>query len=306
MARGKDLKPRKTENYGKWTRERFLNNPDLKEKHSEQVKESRKNEKEIPEWADSYSLDETKEQILSLCPWTKGTNRKVFKDKRLYKSILLFTENLILFSDKITEKMYQIITPTDNICPHCGRSRKFNTFYEGYAKFCKYLDCVGGREELKNEWSRIAKNTWDSYSITEKEEKRKKSFTPDVRKKMSESAKRRISEGKFSKSSKAANDFFAEIIELGFEGECDVTSGERRFTFLEGDNKKTMFVDFCFCNKIIEYDGDFWHKDRSILDKERDIFLNNQGFEVIRIKHSEVKKDRTAAINKALEFLSCG
>jgi hypothetical protein len=299
MPRGKDRRPRRTENYGK------RHSDETKTKLALSIKASRETEKEIQDEIDEYSLVETQQELLRLLPWTQGTNRKIFKDKRLYKTIMSLSAGKVFFSDKISEKIYQILYPVDNVCPHCGSSKKFTSMNLGYSKFCKNFECSEGRDELKQEFSRVQKLKWDSLNNGEKETRLKKTYTPELRNRLSNSAKRRISEYKFSKSSKSANDFFKILLEHGFNGECDITSGERRFIINTDKEKKTIFVDFCFRYKIIEYDGDYWHKNRIDIDKERDNHLTEIGFSVLRIKHSEVKNNINQTIDKAIKFLSC-
>jgi len=85
--------------------------------------------------------------------------------------------------------------------------------------------------------------------------------------------------------------------------------GEHRINFnkddkkLIGESRVTMFVDFKLFNKIIEFDGGYWHKD----DKEdniRDQILRNRNYEVLRIKEKDYKNQPKLEVEKCLKFLN--
>ena len=61
-------------------------------------------------------------------------------------------------------------------------------------------------------------------------------------------------------------------------------------------------LDFCYENKIIEYDGEYWHTDPT-KDQERDLYLQSKGYEVMRIKHNEYRKDPYQVMKKCISFL---
>jgi very-short-patch-repair endonuclease len=75
--------------------------------------------------------------------------------------------------------------------------------------------------------------------------------------------------------------------------------------FVNINTGKNGWIDFLFPRQrlIIELDGN-QHKKRFGLDAIRDIYLNNKGWKVIRITHSEYKKGtRIAEIKKELNIL---
>jgi very-short-patch-repair endonuclease len=72
-------------------------------------------------------------------------------------------------------------------------------------------------------------------------------------------------------------------------------------------NNKCMFVDFYIgdTNKIIEFDGDYWHGiiSASIRDKERDDILTTNGYSILRIKECDLKNNCCDVIKNCLRFI---
>lgn len=65
-------------------------------------------------------------------------------------------------------------------------------------------------------------------------------------------------------------------------------------------------VDFKYKNKIIEFDGDFWHSSekQKSLDILRDSYLVNKNYKILRIKESDYKNNKLNILNKCLVFLN--
>jgi len=70
--------------------------------------------------------------------------------------------------------------------------------------------------------------------------------------------------------------------------------GEHRINFnkkekkLIGESKVTMFVDFKFYDKVIEFDGSYWHQNKEY-DEIRDKILIKRGYKVLRINEKDYK-----------------
>ena len=83
---------------------------------------------------------------------------------------------------------------------------------------------------------------------------------------------------------------------------------EWRITLFEDERKKlnqiVMFVDFKLDDKIIEFDGDYWHQNSIEKDKLRDSILTQRGFDVLRVKESDYKKDKQKVLKLCLKFLN--
>lgn len=302
-VRTKDKKPRKTDNYSKSAKKRF-EDPNYRNKFFNSIKESRKSEKYFDPNIELYQLDELKIILKEITKnWSQGTNRKIFKNKKVFASILHFTKDMILYGDKISEKIYRLIhNVQDPICEECGHKKKFNTIHIGYSD-CGNRDCNALRTKIKTGQKRFFENLTED----QRKELNRRKYTIETREKMSKSAKRRVADkNKFRvKSSKAANAFFNELLNLGYMGKCDLNEGEVRFNVLHVKtlNNSVIFVDFTLGNKIIEYDGDYWHKDKLKNDAARDEYLNEIGYEVLRIKHSDVIKNKEKEMCKSISFL---
>jgi len=72
------------------------------------------------------------------------------------------------------------------------------------------------------------------------------------------------------------------------------------FNFVEGKdffynqyfkiNKSYKFPDFVIpkYNLIIECDGEYWHKNMKMIDKERDMMFENEGYKVLRFSDTQL------------------
>ena len=75
-------------------------------------------------------------------------------------------------------------------------------------------------------------------------------------------------------------------------------------------NLNLILPDFILGNKIIEFDGEYWHGKNMIRsgnanrDKERDERLIRNSYEVLHVKESDFKEDSKKIIEKCLKFLS--
>ena len=68
--------------------------------------------------------------------------------------------------------------------------------------------------------------------------------------------------------------------------------------------RKTFYLDFICGNKIIEYNGEYWHSKKHSYDKYRKEILERMGYEVLFIEECDYKKDRRRSIKEALEFIN--
>jgi hypothetical protein len=70
-------------------------------------------------------------------------------------------------------------------------------------------------------------------------------------------------------------------------------------------NNKTnfYFIDFKCGNKIIEFDGVYWHRDSTEKDTKRNSTYENLGYELLIINENDINKDIDELINKCIKFL---
>ena len=64
-------------------------------------------------------------------------------------------------------------------------------------------------------------------------------------------------------------------------------------------------VDFKLGNKIIEFDGDYWHSkpQQKEIDNRRDDFLVKKGYIVKRVTEGDYRSKKEIIINECLNFL---
>jgi hypothetical protein len=78
------------------------------------------------------------------------------------------------------------------------------------------------------------------------------------------------------------------------------------YTFYVWENGMTIIrVDFKLRDKIIEFDGDYWHskQEQMVKDKIRDEYLTGKGYFIKRVKESEYRANKEHIINECLNFL---
>ncbi len=56
--------------------------------------------------------------------------------------------------------------------------------------------------------------------------------------------------------------------------------------------------------KIIEFDGDYWHRNSSDVDSLKDVLYNFNGYDVLRIKESDYNTNSEKVVEKCLKFLN--
>jgi|694.fasta_scaffold05385_17 hypothetical protein len=69
---------------------------------------------------------------------------------------------------------------------------------------------------------------------------------------------------------------------------------------------RVIKLDFKFGNKIIEFDGDYWHSKPEQIEKDklRNEFLLSKGYELLRIKEGEFRKTPLLITEKCLKFIT--
>ncbi len=108
------------------------------------------------------------------------------------------------------------------------------------------------------------------------------------------------------KWSKVSQELFWEIsknidIEKCYFGELN---DEYKF-YIHQEWGKIIMVDFKYGNKIIEFDGDFWHSSdrQKNIDKMRDEYLIGKGYDIFRVKEGEYYKNKQLVVEQCLTFL---
>lgn len=219
----------------------------------------------------SYSREEIKDKILEYDVTKKETIRliKLF-DPNLYNSIINITNNHILFGNKFTERIYRIVNdfhPNQVIkCKYCDNRLKFYTYEEGYGclhNICKHC---------------LPKH--NGFGIS------------------------KISQILFNNIFKKLSLYYTDRCfyhNLNREFIIHITHDER-IKFNNNLNKFRYSVDFLFNNKIIEFDGKYWHSnvDR---EKEREKFILSKKYEIFHVREMDFRKTPEKVIEECLIFL---
>lgn len=133
-------------------------------------------------------------------------------------------------------------------------------------------------------------------------------------------SKARIDQTYFSKISQELFKIIAGKIKDHSSVKFASNGGE--LTLFDKEIERRYFYDFCYCNKIIEYNGDYWHANPRIYN-ESDIltkgktakeiwdydtrkieFAKNNGYEILIIWDSEYKYDKLKVIDRCIQFLN--
>lgn len=72
--------------------------------------------------------------------------------------------------------------------------------------------------------------------------------------------------------------------------------------YINGKYECYYLLDFCYEDKNIEYDGEYWHTEPE-KEHERDLYLESNGYKVMRVKHSEYHNDPHETVKKCISFL---
>ena len=69
----------------------------------------------------------------------------------------------------------------------------------------------------------------------------------------------------------------------------------------------SYFADIAFLKQklVVEIDGDYWHNlpEHKLRDKERDKFMKNEGWTILRVKEKDINRSIEESVNKVMEKL---
>lgn len=151
-------------------------------------------------------------------------------------------------------------------------------------------------------------------------------------KRWSEKVEKQYAEGKFSKSPKhwVSNCFSKkekEFVSMLFENAPQIkniaqTYLTKQLSFFDKTHKCRYFYDFCYNNKIIEFNGDFWHCNPLMYDENyyhkvlgcaaKDIWIRNSvkydfakmmGYEVLVVWENDFDNNKSEIVDKCLRYL---
>ena len=204
--------------------------------------------------------------------------------------------------------------------------REYNTRIEYYLK--KGYDYNEAIEALKN---RQATFTLDKCIKKYGEEEGRRIYNERQRK-WSEKIEKQYKDGKFSKSPKHWKSCCFSKIEKCFitmllnRLNCDWndcrTYLNKQMSLYDNFHQRQYYYDFCYGNKIIEFNGDYWHCNPQFFDKEyyhnllhcsaQDIWNKNKtkcdfaisnGYSILIVWENDFRKNPDAVIEKCMKYI---
>ena len=287
---------------------------------------------------DFYNKEETinilKENNYYLEFFGKGKNFKMLREnKKLHTSIYEHTKILDSFnknSKKFTTRISFLVIdngePNRIKCTMCKTnftSIFHNTNY--FYKLCKLCFNSTGKhhypsiEFFKNKYG----NNWEevykvdrakakTFKVNSKKWFIKKYGEVDGLKKYSVDAEARVLRLQNLKSKKYSN-ISQELFWLVYEklndemkSKCYFKELNDEYYIRDVENGIFCFADFKCGNKIIEYDGKYWHKKNNNKDNTRNGIYEKQGYDILIINEDDYRRGKNPkeTITRCLEFLN--
>lgn len=252
----------------------------------------------IEKYSKEETIDMLKADNLYLKYLGKSKNRTLLKENpKLYNSIYKHTSFMDEWHNnnkKLSSRIITLIKYDGDVnklkCNECNINLTyFNYEIMDYKKICfscfnntKYKDKYPKKGWFKNKYG----VDWEEYY---------KIFLIENSKKFAKNS--------FSKISQK---IFWEIYE-------NLTSEEKKECYFKELNQEYFlntkngffFIDFKYKNKIIEFDGVYWHRNTKEKDDLRDLTYNQLGYEILIINENDLNKNKInkEVIEKCLNFL---
>ncbi len=275
-----------------------------------------------------FSLEETIEKLKNLSDneiYGKSTNRKLMnKNPKLFKSIFYYSSSLnglnrptktypsrILFVRDFDANMENLKCEIceNNYCFFSNEKKQFN-------KVCRSCFFQKSFKYPQKEWfEKKYGDKWEIYYDIDRKKLRELKvnsqkwfnekygdFANYYRNEYINSQIDRISNIKTKRVSKISQDLFWSIYD-NLKDKNDCYFNELNKEIFIRDNEQIYFPDFVYKDKIIEYDGKYWHND--IKDEKRNNFYNKLGYKLLIINSDEynIKKKPKEVVEKCLKFL---
>jgi len=299
-------------------------------KSTNSAKKGWENKKNIIESVDILSKKDTIKKLNTLSNdeiFGKSKNRIMIKDHpKLYKSIYTYSSqlnNLNKISKKFPSRILFIRDFDGDInnllCPICGIQyclySEEKKYFNSVCKKCYYKKIP--KYPQKN-WFKVTYG--DNWEYEYKKDRKKiseirvnseswfiKTYGKEtgIKKRIEYliNQEQRISQLKDNGVSKISQELFWEIYKrLSIKSDCYFSELNKEVLLRDGD--KIYFPDFVYKNKIIEYDGKYWHNEES--DKVRNNFYFNMGYDLFIVNSDEYRRNKKSEdiINKCVSFLT--
>jgi hypothetical protein len=148
-----------------------------------------------------------------------------------------------------------------------------------------YIDKYGEEE---------GKNRWNEYKARMAE--------------MSKTAANKRNKSYSNVSQKLFKEIVAKLPKNEKDTVCFAEHGGEKIIDVDEDWGRWILVDFLYKNKVIEFDGRYWHSSPEIKERDakKDLFLAKRGYEVLRIPEEDYENNRVATLKMCLNFLKGG
>lgn len=276
-----------------------------------------------------YGLEETinklKDELSYKNYLGKAKNRTLLKeDPILFNSIYYHTKYLDSEHSnykKLSHRILFLVNDYDMFCNYCGKKMTWKTIKEEIQFICS--NCkpkFPSREWFKNKYGDEYTIEYDNYfneirnmktnSLLWYKEKYNDEIGEDLYRERYLKQLKKISDLKKNRYSKISQELFFEITtQLKNKNEIYFHDHNGEYfikipkTFKNLTNSLIYFVDFKYKNKIIEYNGKYWHNEKN--DNIRYSILNKLGYDVLIITSDEYNRNYkpTKTITKILKFL---
>lgn len=209
--------------------------------------------------------------------------------------------------------------------------KKWNEYVDKMSKSCKestsseqmsyinsihfYIEKYGKEEGEKKyeEWKKSQDHSSISFMV------KKYGIDEGLKKYKEVSFKRSFHSDSYH--SKISQSLFENIKNIINDDTCKYSTNGGELRLYDEKENKPYYYDFSYKNKIIEYNGDFWHANPNFYesdyifkngiyasdiwekDKKKQLLAKEKGYEILTIWDSEYKKDSTNVLKKCLSFL---
>lgn len=251
---------------------------------------------------------------------TKGAQRRLIKENpKLYFSILKFSEEIDNIKGVTIRARVLFLLNNDISKCKCGNNVKMFDVYNGkFYPCCK--NCIPKRSSLKY-YKLFYPNDFEKKFSEDRKKRIEASKNLHTKKwyiekygeteglaKYNHHCERMLSTKKSTSHSKISLTLFNNLLLYGYyDAEFAKHPKEKMFILDDIYSKKIgqtrIFVDFCYKNKIIEFQGNYWHKKNNNKDLLRKKYLNSIGYDVLFIYENDYKKDNLSELKKCLRFL---